>query len=221
MKLRSDYIDRIKKLEDLKFNNFLIKDKNIHHISNHARGSLYENITRIDFNALYPNILIGLFNEGLLNKKWENDINKVKWFLENRADLKLLNPDEYGKWKIHCNSLYIKIKSPYVVEYMNVFYSELIEKYGELIIYIDVDRIYLKLKKEEFQSKTHIEELNDFNYNIEFINYFYAEELKKYIEQEESGVVNVEGYRDETKKQYLLNLIKREIRRRKLDNLGI
>ena len=221
MKLRSDYIDRIKKLEDLKFNNFLIKDKNIHHISNHARGSLYENITRIDFNALYPNILIGLFNEGLLNKKWENDINKVKWFLENRADLKLLNPDEYGKWKIHCNSLYIKIKSPYVVEYMNVFYSELIEKYGELIIYIDVDRIYLKLKKEEFQSKTHIEELNDFNYNIEFINYFYAEELKKYIEQEESGAVNVEGYRDETKKQYLLNLIKREIRRRKLDNLGI
>ena len=221
MKLRSDYIDRIKKLEDLKFNNFLIKDKNIHHISNHARGSLYENITRIDFNALYPNILIGLFNEGLLNKKWENDINRVKWFLENRADLKLLNPDEYGKWKIHCNSLYIKIKSPYVVEYMNVFYSELIEKYGELIIYIDVDRIYLKLKKEEFQSKTHIEELNDFNYNIEFINYFYAEELKKYIEQEESGVVNVEGYRDETKKQYLLNLIKREIRRRKLENLGI
>ena len=221
MKLRSDYIDRIKKLEDLKFNNFLIKDKNIHHISNHARGSLYENITRIDFNALYPNILISLFNEGLLNKKWENDINKVKWFLENRADLKRLNPDEYGKWKIHCNSLYIKIKSPYVVEYMNVFYSELIEKYGELIIYIDVDRIYLKLKKEEFQSKTHIEELNDFNYNIEFINYFYTEELKKYIEQEESGAVNVEGYRDETKKQYLLNLIKREIRRRKLDNLGI
>jgi hypothetical protein len=221
MKLRSDYIDRIKKLEDLKFNNFLIKDKNIYHISNHARGSLYENITRIDFNALYPNILISLFNEGLLNKKWENDINKVKWFLENRADLKRLNPDEYGKWKIHCNSLYIKIKSPYVVEYMNVFYSELIEKYGELIIYIDVDRIYLKLKKEEFQSKTHIEELNDFNYNIEFINYFYTEELKKYIEQEESGAVNVEGYRDETKKQYLLNLIKREIRRRKLDNLGI
>ena len=129
MKLRPDYIERIKKLEDLKFNNFLIKDKNIHHISNHARGNLYDNITRIDFNALYPNILIGLFNEGLLNEKWKNDINKVKWFLENRSDLKLLSPDEYGKWKIHCNSLYIKIKSPYVVEYMNIFYSELIEKY--------------------------------------------------------------------------------------------
>ena len=220
MKLRPDYIERIKKLEDLKFNNFLIKDKNIHHISNHARGNLYDNITRIDFNALYPNILIGLFNEGLLNEKWKNDINKVKWFLENRSDLKLLSPDEYGKWKIHCNSLYIKIKSPYVVEYMNIFYSELIEKYGDLIIYIDVDRIYFKLSKEEFQIKTNLEELNDFNYYVEFINYFYAEELKKYIEQDSFGQLACSGFK-EPNKTNLENLIKREIRRRKLDNLGI
>ena len=219
MKLRPDYIERIKKLETLKFNNFLIKDKNIHHISNHARGNLYDNITRIDFNALYPNILIGLFDEGLLNEKWKNDINKVKWFLENRSD-KRLSPDEYEKWKIHCNSLYIKIKSPYVVEYMNIFYSELIEKYGDLIIYIDVDRIYFKLSKEEFQIKTNIEELNDFNYYVEFINYFYAEELKKYIEQDSFGQLACSGFK-EPNKTNLENLIKREIRRRKLDNLGI
>ena len=220
MKLRSDYIERIKNLENLKFNNFLIKDKNIHHISNHARGNLYDNITRIDFNALYPNILIGLFNEGLLNEKWKNDINKVKWFLENRSDLKRLSPDEYEKWKIHCNSLYIKIKSPYVVEYMNIFYSELIEKYGDLIIYIDVDRIYFKLSKEEFQIKTNIEELNDFNYYVEFINYFYAEELKKYIEQDSFGQLTCSGFK-EPNKTNLENLIKREVRRRKLENLGI
>lgn len=220
MILRPEYIERLKKLEDLKFNNFLIKDKNIHHISNHARGNLYDNITRIDFIALYPSILIGLFNEGLLNEKWKNDINKAKWFLENRTDLKILSPDEYGKWKIHCNSLYIKIKSPYVVEYMNIFYSEMIEKYGDLIIYIDVDRIYLKLSKEKFQAKTQIEELNDFNYYIEFINYFYAEELKKYIEQDSFSQLTCSGFK-EPNKTNLENLIKREIRRRKLDNLGI
>lgn len=220
MILRPEYIERLKKLEDLKFNNFLIKDKNIHHIGNYARGNLYENITRIDFIALYPSILIGLFNEGLLNEKWVNDIDRVKWFLKNRTDLKLLSPDEYQKWKIHCNSLYIKIKSPYVVEYMNIFYSEMIEKYGDLIIYIDVDRIYLKLSKEEFQIKTNIEELNDFNYYVEFINYFYAEELKKYIEQDSFGQLACSGFK-EPNKTNLENLIKREIRRRKLDNLGI
>jgi hypothetical protein len=103
---------------------------------------------------------------------------------------------------------------------MNIFYSELIEKYGDLIIYIDVDRIYFKLSKEEFQIKTNIEELNDFNYYVEFINYFYAEELKKYIEQDSFGQLACSGFK-EPNKTNLENLIKREIRRRKLDNLGI
>jgi len=221
MILRPEYIERLKKLEDLKFNNFLIKDKNIHHIGNYARGNLYENITRIDFIALYPSILIGLFNEGLLNEKWVNDIDRVKWFLKNRKELKLLPSGEYEKWKIHCNSLYEKIKSSYVVEYVDMFYTDLIEKYGDLIIYNDVDSLYLKIDKVSFESKEWITELKDFKYDIQFINYLYLEDKKKYIEQEESGNINTKGFRDENKKQNLLNIIKREVRRRKLGKLGI
>jgi hypothetical protein len=221
MILRKDYIDRIKKLENLKFNNWLIKDKLIHYLGDFSRGNLYENVTKIDFNALYPTILIGLFEAGLIDESWKEDIERVEWFLKNRSELKLLSPNEYQQWKIHCNSLYMKIKSPYVVEYLNVYYSDLLEKYGDRIIYIDVDLLILNIKKSDFQTKEIIPELKYFNYDVTFVNYFYAEELKKYIEQEESGTVNVEGYRDETKKEYLLNLIKREIRRRKLDNLGI
>jgi hypothetical protein len=221
MILRKDYIDRIKKLENIQFNNWVIKDKLIHYLSDFSRGNLYENVTKIDFNALYPTILIGLFEAGLIDESWKEDIERVEWFLKNRSELKLLSPNEYQQWKIHCNSLYMKIKSPYVVEYLNVYYSDLLEKYGDRIIYIDVDLLILNIKKSDFQTKEIIPELKYFNYDVTFVNYFYAEELKKYIEQEESGTVNVEGYRDETKKEYLLNLIKREIRRRKLDNLGI
>ena len=115
----------------------------------------------------------------------------------------------------------MKIKSPYVVEYLNIYYSDLLEKYGDRIIYIDVDLLILNIKKSDFQTKEITPELKDFNYDVTFVNYFYAEELKRYIEQEESGTINVKGYRDENKKQNLLNLIKTEIRRRKLDNLGI
>jgi hypothetical protein len=221
MILRKDYIDRIKKLENIQFNNWVIKDKLIHYLSDFSRGNLYENVTKIDFNALYPTILIGLFEAGLIDESWKEDIERVEWFLKNRSELKLLSPNEYQQWKIHCNSLYMKIKSPYVVEYLNVYYSDLLEKYGDRIIYIDVDLLILNIKKSDFQTKEIIPELKYFNYDVTFVNYFYAEELKKYIEQEESGTVNVEGYRDETKKEYLLNLIKREVRRRKLDNLGI
>ena len=221
MILRKDYIDRIKKLENLQFNNWAIKDKLIHYLGDFSRGNLYEDLTKIDFNALYPTILIGLFEAGLIEEKWKEDIERVEWFLKNRSELKLLSPNEYQQWKIHCNSLYMKIKSPYVVEYLNIYYSDLLEKYGDRIIYIDVDLLILNIKKSDFQKKEIISELKDFNYDITFINYFYAEELKRYIEQEESGKINVKGYRDETKKENLLNLIKREVRRRKLDNLGI
>lgn len=221
MILRKDYIDRIKKLENLQFNNWLIKDKLIHYLGDFSRGNLYENVTKIDFNALYLTILIGLFEAGLIDENWKEDIERVEWFLKNRSELKLLSPNEYQQWKIHCNSLYMKIKSPYVVEYLNIYYSDLLEKYGDRIIYIDVDLLILNIKKSDFQTKEIIPELKDFNYDVTFVNYFYAEELKRYIEQEESGTINVKGYRDETKKENLLNLIKREIRRRKLDNLGI
>ena len=219
MILRKDYIDRIKKLENLQFNNWDIKDKLIHYLGDFSRGNLYEDLIKVDFNALYPTILIGLFEAGLIDEKWKQDIERVEWFLKNRSELKLLSPNQ--QWKIHCNSLYMKIKSPYVVEYLNIYYSDLLEKYGDRIIYIDVDLLMLNIKKSDFQTKEIIPELKDFNYDVTFVNYFYAEELKRYIEQEESGAINVKGYRDETKKENLLNLIKTEIRRRKLENLGI
>lgn len=220
MTLRPDYLERLKKLEGLSFNNFIIKDKRIHYINPNSLGNLYENLTQIDFITLYPNLLIGLFENGLIDEKWKDDIGRVKWFLNNRKELKRLKSDEYQKWKVHCNSLYMKIKSPYVVEYMNLFYSDLLDKYGDKIIYIDVDLLIVNFTKVEFQTKYQIEELNDFNYDTTFINYFYAEELKKYVKQDENGELSVSGFRD-AKRYNIEALIKREIRRRKLDKLGI
>ena len=222
MKLNESYVKRLKELDNPKFQSFIV-DKKICYLPDNNRGRLYENITRVDFNSLYSNIQIGLFDEGLIGKEWKDDIDRVKWFLKNRKELKSLpsHTGEYEKWKIHCNSLYMKIKSPYVVEYVDMFYTDLIQKYGDLIIYNDVDALYLKIDKVSFQSKEWITELKDFKYDIQFINYLYLEDRKKYIEQEESGQINTKGFRDENVKQNLLNIIKREIRRRKLENLGI
>ena len=221
MKLNQDYVKRLKELKDLQFDRYSIRGKKILHLPDISRGELYENITKINFISLYSYIQIGLFNEGLIDEKWKEDIERVKWFLKNRGDLKLFSANEYNECKIFTNSLFIKIRSPYVTEYMDMFYTDLIEKYGDLIIYNDVDDLYLKIDKVSFQSKEWITEVKDFKYDVEFINYFYAEELKRYIEQEESGTINAKGFLDKVKKENLLNIIKREVRRRKLDNLGI
>jgi hypothetical protein len=220
MKLNQDYVKRLKELDNPKFQSFIL-DKKICYLPDNNIGILYENITRIDLKSLYVYIQIGLFNEGLIGKEWEDDIDRVKWFLKNRKELKSLPTSEYQRWKVHCNSLYMKIKSPYVVEYVDMFYIDLIQKYGDLVIYNDVDSLYLKIDKISFQTKEWINELKDFIYDVQFINYLYIEDRKKYIEQEESGNINIRGFRDENKKENLLNIIKREIRRRKLDNLGI
>lgn len=220
MNLIKDYINKLKKLENIEFHNFSISDKLIHYISDSSLGNLYEDLVQIDFNALYPNILVGLFESNLLDEKWKDDIGRVKWFLENRKGLKRLKSDEYQKWKVHCNSLYMKIKSPYVVEYMNLFYSDLLSKYRDKIIYIDVDLLILNLSKLDFQREVQIPEINHFNYDVSFINYFYTENLKQYIKQDEYGEIVVSGFKD-PKKEKLQSIIKTEIRRRKLENLGI
>jgi hypothetical protein len=220
MKLNESYVNCLKELDNPKFQSFIV-DKKICYLPDNNRVKLYENITRINFNSFYTNIQIGLFNEGLIGKEWKDDIDRVKWFIKNRKELKSLPSSEYEKCKIFSNSLYMKIKSPYVVEYVDMFYTDLIEKYGDLVIYNDVDSLYLKIDKVSFESKEWITELKDFKYDVEFINYLYLENRKKYVEQKESGNINTKGFRDENKKQNLLNIIKREVRRRKLENLGL
>jgi len=223
MKLNESYVKGLKALDNPIFNSFFAnQDKKICYLPNNSKGNLYEDITRIDLNQLYPYIQIGLFNEGLIGEEFRDDIESIQWFLKNRKELILLPSAEYQKCKIHCNSLYMKIKSPYVVEYVNMFYNDLIQKYGDLIIYNDTDVLYLNINKVSFESKEWISELKDYSYDIQFINYFYIEERKRYIEQEESGLIHTKGFfRDEVKKQNLLNIVKREIRRRKLDKLGL
>lgn len=224
----SDYVNRLKELDNLEFNSFTtgafslgLVDRKICYLSDKSRYILYEDITRIDFTSLYANIQVGLFNEGLIGKEWEDDIARVKWFLKNRDNLKLLKSDEYKKWIVHCNSLYMKIRSPYVVEYIDMFYNDLIKKYCDLVIYNDVDILYLNIDKVSFQTKEYISELKYFTYDIQFIDYLYVENRKRYIEQEDSGVINSKGFRDEDKKEYILNIIKMENRRRKLEILEI
>ena len=213
MILKKEYIT---KLKDIIY--FMpISQSSIFHLSDNSKDNLYENITRIDFNSLYANIQIGLLNEGLIDEKWKGDIERVQWFIKNRADLKRLSQVEYQKWKIHCNSLHDKIKSPYVVEYLDMFYTDLIQKYGDLIIHTDVDILYLNINKGDKL----ISEINDFSYDIQYINYFYIEERLRYIEQEESGTTNFGRRCDISKKDYLYGIIKRFNRKRKLEELGI
>lgn len=209
MKLLKEYIDKLP--TDLEWNPFDFVKKNIHWLNQSAKDVLLEDLIKIDFNSLYPNILVGLFNEGLLDIKFKKDIEKLQWFLERREEIKRLSRDEYLKWRTFANSLYLKVKSPLVVEYLHLIYTDILKEYSEDIIYIDVDMIICKKDIDASKIPTSSEKSE--------VEYFYIENLKKYIIFAD-GQLETKGHKLFTKKD-LLQLVKREIRTRRLDKLGI
>jgi len=216
-KLNKHYLEKIKSLNITNPYNHIL-DTNLLYLEDSSKGNLYQDLTQVEFNLLFPSLLIALFEEKLIEQKWKEDILRLKWFIQNRKELKINFTDEYQKWKIFSNSLYSKIKSPYVIQYLNLFYLDLINNHK--ILYIDVDLIILNYCKSEFQTKCSIPELNNFNYHITPVNYFYAEDHKKYIKQYESKEILSCGYKD-TKKEILQAYLKSEMRRRKLEKLNI
>jgi hypothetical protein len=224
MKLLKQYIDKLPK--DLKFDTFEFIKKNILYLNEDCKNVLIEDLIRIDFNNLYPNIILGLYNEGLIDTKWESDIKQLKSFLENVDELKRTTKELIGKpyddlqdsilssyksGRIHANGLYGKIKSPLVVEYLHLIYTDIIEKYKNDIVYIDVDMIICKkdIDISNIPAKSEMSKLE----------YFYIENKKRYI-LFYNGQLETKGHSKFTNMD-LLQLVKSEIRTRRLNKIGI
>lgn len=221
MKLIKEYIDKLPK--DLEFNPL----NNIHYLNQDCKDVLLEDLIRIDFNNLYPNIIVGLYNEGLIDTKWESHIIQLKLFLENVDELKRKTKEFIGKpyddlqdsilesykaGRIHANALYGKIKSPLVVEYLHLVYTDLVEKYRDDIVYIDVDMIICKRDID-------ITKIPSNRYELSKLEYFYIENLSRYI-LFYNGQLETKGHSNFTKSD-LVKLVKSEIRQRRLNKLGI
>lgn len=225
MKLLKKYIDQLP--EDLKFDTFEFIKKNIIYLNEDCKDILLEDLVRIDFYNLYPNIILGLYNEGLIDTKWESDIKQLKSFLENVYELKRKTKEFIGKpyndlqnstlgsykaGRIHANGLYDKIKSPLVVEYLHLIYTDIIEKYADDIVYIDVDMIICKKDID-------ISTIPSNRYEMSKVEYFYIENKKRYI-LFYNGQLETKG-RSKFNKEDLLQLVKSEIRTRRLNKIGI
>ena len=211
MNLKKEYIDRLP--VNLHWDPFTFVDKNIHYVNHDYKDILLEDLIKIDLRELYPNILVGLFNEGLICDRWKNDIERVKYFLKNRSDLKLLNVYEYQECRIHCNSLYVKIKSPLIVEYLHHVYTDLINEYKDDIIHIDVDMIICKRDID-------VSSIPSIIYEKSEVEYFFIKGVKRYIIFSNGQLKMCWNGRDREKND-IEQLVKNEIRNRRLDKLGI
>lgn len=186
--------------------------------------TIKKNLVQIDFNSLYPHILIQMYDEGLLPLEKDN-IDNIRYLIENREEIKK-NESNYYQLKVTVNSYWANLyrrditKANIVVEYLTKFYNELLYKHNDNIIYIDADMIIIE-KLDNIIEK--IEELN-VPYNITDINYLYLMSKKRYAYTDNNGRIIIKGYspsRDHKNIQELESMIKSHIREDKLIELGV
>jgi hypothetical protein len=123
-------------------------------INENYRDIIIEDIKVHYFTSMYPHIMMLLHEEELISIPEE--YQKLKWFFENRDELKKLQNDEYTNWKYWVNSLYGNLNLPgrirlkrednhsvigLISKYQKIIYKELLENNPENILYIDTDMI--------------------------------------------------------------------------------
>jgi hypothetical protein len=144
---------------------------------------LHKNLYKLEFENLYANITIGLYDAGHIKNEDVSDLNLVldlKHYLANKSRY-MENKILWSGFKLYVNSFFGKLygKSPNIANvislYMWPFYQELIGQTTN-IIHIDTDAIIYKgsLPQELF------EELG-LKYTVTQVDYLYFIKKKTYI----------------------------------------
>ncbi len=120
------------------------------------KGQLLEDVDTFEFINLYPNIICLLYDEGFKLEGELENINKIKYYLQNRNQLKINDNQKYLEYKTFVNGYFGYLANPYkkvnsnlegiiisslVCEYMHMIYEELLEN-NKNILYIDTDSIF-------------------------------------------------------------------------------
>ena len=126
------------------------------------KGQLFEEVDVFEFINLYPNIICLLYDEGFKLEGELENINKIKYYLQNRNQLRIDDNQKYIEYRTFVNGYYGYLAKPYnpvnsyphhapkiegiiictlVCEYMYMIYDELLENNSN-ILYIDTDSIF-------------------------------------------------------------------------------
>ena len=114
-------------------------------INEKYQNVILENIHFIEFNHMYPRIMILLHEEELIHIP--EDYNKLKSFFDNEHLLKMDNQSGHKEQKVLINSIYGKLlRNPdgYLInnlisKYQYQLYDEILENNPDNIVYIDTD----------------------------------------------------------------------------------
>lgn len=188
-------------------------------INDSFKDKIVENATMTEFNLLYPNVLIKLYDEIYPITSEKDNFEKVRYFIQNRNNIKLTS--DYLSYKTFINGFYGKLQMPVNIsgriicsllsDYMYMVYDELLSVNNN-ILYIDTDSI------------VHIGDIDFIDLNLTFTQkpidiIFQAK--KRYV-MNDNNTILVRGWgKNDKRPQELISEMKSLLRDRKLLKIGI
>ncbi|MFW5848119.1 MAG: hypothetical protein ACOCVF_04320 [bacterium] len=164
------------------------------------KGNLVENGYKLEFNLLYPFIIIKLWENSDINFNINEFGVLYSFLVNNYKNVKKLNisKDIIILWKTLINYTFSILINPvsqfircdyisFVTSYMNNFYDDLIKRYNGIILCVDTDTIYL-----DFMTKEFIEDIKkiDIPFDISNLDFFLMDK-KKIIEFNNGNIKSI------------------------------
>lgn len=208
-------------------NNLIIPDRlsmkgGVCRINEDTKGILIEEVTKVEFNSLYPNLLVRLHEEGVLKRLGisidPHVVHTVGFFLKNRYAIKS-NIEEYNKYRTWVNSIYIKDVKDQAYQLFDVYYQYTNQYYNDIQdlnkytwLYTDTDVMY-------FAGRDVVIPDIELPRTEDIVELLYIEGKKKYIEY--TNGFKVKGYPSRHQPNDIISMMRQKIRERKLDSIGI
>ena len=225
MKLLEKYVNKINISDDRKGTGFNWLNSNIAQIPQSG-------VKKLEFSHLYPTLITGL-----IELDWhKNTKESVRltfdgfrdFFNKFQKNMDVIKKDKalYKEYKTKANSFYGKLDlmslfghspnySGYLSQYVKFYYTDLIEKNKDKILYIDTDQIFYKGEIDLLDFPT--------PYEIKNIDYILFAGKKKfvYLKEDKISIFGEKYQWSEVESNNCVKRLKSFVRQDKINKLGV
>ena len=192
-------------------------------LNEEIKGRVVEDVIEISFNSLYPNLLLYLYDNGILDKF---DIKVPDDIITKLT--KIYRDGTQSQNKLWINSLWTKELRPITFrmfelfyQYMSMFYTDIIANIPYNWLYIDTDVMFIVGDNELFRKMMKDVPFPVCGCRVEVRPFIFFEAKKKYVVADSSMVLKEKGFssRNPLRKEEIVSIMKTHIRNRRLDDI--
>lgn len=192
-------------------------------LNEEIRGRVVEDVIEISFSSLYPNLLLYLYDNGILDKF---DIKVTDDIITKLT--KIYRDGTQSQNKLWINSLWTRELRPITFrmfelfyQYMSMFYADIIANIPYNWLYIDTDVMFIVGDNELFRKMMKDVPFLVCGCRVDVRPFVFFEAKKKYVIADSALLLKEKGFssRNTLRKEEIVSIMKTHIRNRKLDDI--